>query len=127
MSSALKIVQPAMLFCSTSFLGIGVDAGMVAAFNLLNACTMRHFPLGLRTQNFGDECGDLDSRTMPAACFAAKKASITSTCSFGSGHCRVVQYSVPGTRSISCLTPRSGGRTEGGSSLTTSDNSFGRA
>ncbi|KAE8950591.1 hypothetical protein PR003_g35166 [Phytophthora rubi] len=40
---------------------------------------MRHFPLGLRTQNVGDECGDLDSRAMPAACFAAKKASITST------------------------------------------------
>ncbi|GMF14502.1 unnamed protein product [Phytophthora fragariaefolia] len=70
----LKTVQPAMLFCSTSFRGIGVDAGMVAAFNLLKACTMRYFPLGFRTQNVGDECGDFDSRTMPAACFAAKKA-----------------------------------------------------
>ncbi|KAE8909637.1 hypothetical protein PF005_g12721 [Phytophthora fragariae] len=33
---------------------------------------MRHFPLGLRTQNVGDECGNFDSRTMPAAYFAAK-------------------------------------------------------
>ncbi|KAE9089764.1 hypothetical protein PF010_g18859 [Phytophthora fragariae] len=57
---------------------------------------------------------------MPAAYFAA----ITSTCFFGCSHCRLVQYLVRGTRSISCLTPRSGGRTEGGSLLTTSENSF---
>ncbi|KAE8909831.1 hypothetical protein PF005_g12064 [Phytophthora fragariae] len=63
---------------------------------------------------------------MPAAHLAAKKVSIISTCAFGSSHCRVLQYLVPGTRSILCLAPRSGGRTEGGSSLTTSENSMRR-
>ncbi|KAE9015475.1 hypothetical protein PR003_g15119 [Phytophthora rubi] len=93
---------------------------MVAAFNMLKACTMCHFLFGLRTQNVGDECGDFDSRTMPTTYFAAKKASI-------SCYCHVVQYLVPSTRSISGRTPRSGGRTEGGSSLTTSENTFRRA
>ncbi|KAE9027788.1 hypothetical protein PF005_g2593 [Phytophthora fragariae] len=97
---------------------------MVAAFNMLKACTMCHFLFGLRTQNVGDECGDFDSRTMPTTYFDAEKASISS---FGSGHCRVVQYLDPSTRSISCRTPRSGGRTEGGSPLTTSENTFRRA
>ncbi|KAL8008750.1 hypothetical protein Plhal710r2_c087g0182701 [Plasmopara halstedii] len=69
----------------------------------------RHFPFGFRTQNVGVECGDFDSRTMPTFALAAKKASMTSHCSRGRGHCLVTQYFVPGTRSISCRTPRSGG------------------
>ncbi|GMF50385.1 unnamed protein product [Phytophthora fragariaefolia] len=110
-SSALKTVQPAMLFCSTSFRGIGVDTGMVAAFNLLKACTMRHFPVGLRTQSVRNECGDFDSRTMPAACFASKKASITSTCPFGSGHCRVGSFKMAAPYRVCLLEVRSSSNT----------------
>ncbi|KAE9267010.1 hypothetical protein PF008_g31457 [Phytophthora fragariae] len=74
---------------------------MVAALSLLKACTICHLPFDFLTQNVGVECGDLLSRTSPAASLARKKASMTSHCSFGSGHCRVTQYLVPGTRSIS--------------------------
>ena len=124
MSNALNVLHPAILICNTSLRKIGVEAGINAAFSLLEALTIRQFPLCLRTQNFGDVCSDFDSRIMPAACLASKNASIASTFSLGNGYCRVVQYFVPGSRSISCRTPRSGGSTDGGSSETTSANSL---
>ena len=40
-----------------SFLGIGVLAGTVAAFNLFNACTIRHRSVALRTQKIGELYG----------------------------------------------------------------------
>ncbi|KAE9060952.1 hypothetical protein PF007_g30427 [Phytophthora fragariae] len=46
-----------------SFRGMGVCAGMVTSFNLLNAWTMRHPPVAFFTQNVGLECGEILSRT----------------------------------------------------------------
>ncbi len=60
----------------------------------------------------GLECGEVLSRKWPAFLRVAKKASMKSTCSFGSGPWRVTQYFVPGTKSISCRVPLSMGYLE---------------
>ena len=45
------------------FLGIGICAGTVAAFSLLNACTIRHPPMAIWTHKVGELCGEVDSLT----------------------------------------------------------------
>ncbi|KAE9309215.1 hypothetical protein PF008_g20762 [Phytophthora fragariae] len=62
-----------------SFRGMGVCAGIVASFNLLNACTMRHPPVAFFTQNVGLECGEILSRTWPALRRPWKKSSMAWT------------------------------------------------
>ena len=91
----------------TSFLGIGVWAGTVAAFNLLKAFTICHPHVAFRKQKVGEICVDVDSLTLPAAKRSAKNLSIASTCSRGSGYCFMTHYFEPGFRSISWRVPLS--------------------
>ena len=93
----------------TSFLGAGVCAGMVAAFNLLYARTMRQPCVAFLTQIVGVLCGDLLSRTWPARTCLAKNSSVVFTCSHGKGHCMVIQYLIPARGGISRRTPLSTG------------------
>ena len=76
MSSALKMLHAAMLFCNTSLRGVGVYADTVEAFSLLNHAHAP-FSIGFPDQNVREECGDFDSRTIPAACSAVKNTSIS--------------------------------------------------
>ena len=80
---------------------IVVWAGTVAAFNLFNACTIRHPPVALRTQKVGELLGDVDPLTWPAAKRSAN-LSIASSCPQSSGQCFMTQYFEPGLSSISC-------------------------
>ena len=50
---ALKMTLPDMTFNTVSFLGIGVFAGIVVSFSLLNACTIHQSPVAFFTQKVG--------------------------------------------------------------------------
>ncbi|KAE9008283.1 hypothetical protein PR002_g15948 [Phytophthora rubi] len=89
-----------------AFRGMGVCAGMVASFNLLNAWAMRHPPVAFFTQNVGLECGEI------LASLAAAFEEVIDGLNL-IPRCRVTQYFNPGTRSISCRTPRSAGSSAG--------------
>ena len=67
-----KKVLFAIPYMMTSFLGIGVLAGTVAAFNLLKARTIHHLPVAFCKQKVGELCGEVDSLTWPAAKRSAK-------------------------------------------------------
>ena len=97
----------------TLFLDIGFRADTAVAISLLNACTIHHPPVALRTPKIGELWCKVDSLTSTAAKQSTKNLSIANPWSQGSGYWFIPQYFEPGTSSISCWVPSSQGKSHG--------------